>query len=81
MLVVYTCRYEMMRKCWEFNPDDRPTFKELYKNISKCIEHMAGYLEMSFNPFATEERVISREREEVEDSCVAVHVIPASVQT
>lgn len=61
-------------------PDDRPTFKELYKNISKCIERMAGYLEMSFNPFATEERVISKEKDEIGDT-LAVHVIPPSVPT
>ena len=44
--------YGMMRKCWEKAPDDRPTFKELYTDISKYIECIAGYLEMGFNPFA-----------------------------
>ena len=42
----------MMKKCWETMPNDRPTFKELRKNTSKYIEHIAGYLEMGFNPFA-----------------------------
>ena len=40
-----------MRQCWEKVPDNRPTFKELYSNISKFIEHIAGYLDMGFNPF------------------------------
>ena len=51
----------MMWKCWETSPDDRPTFKELHKNTSKYIEHIAGYLEMGFNPFAEGERVKKRE--------------------
>ena len=49
--------YAMMKKCWETVPDDRPTFKELRKNTSKYIEHIAGYLEMGFNPFAGGEKV------------------------
>ena len=61
----------MMRKCWEISPDDRPTFNELYTNTSKYIEHIAGYLEMGFNPFAVEEKYVSE---------VAIQVIQASVQ-
>ena len=39
--------YGMMKKCWETLPEDRPTFKELRKNTSKHLEHIAGYLEMA----------------------------------
>ena len=46
----------MMKKCWEIMPEDRPTFKELRKNTSKYLEHIAGYLEMGFNPFARDEK-------------------------
>ena len=53
--------YAMMSKCWETSPDDRPTFKELNKNTSKYIEHIAGYLEMGFNPFDGGERLNKRE--------------------
>ena len=42
----------MMMKCWEMVPEDRPSFKELHENITKYVEHIAGYLEMGFNPFA-----------------------------
>ena len=41
-----------MRKCWEKLPCDRPSFKELYSNISKYIERTAGYLELGYNPFS-----------------------------
>ena len=41
-----------MRKCWEMLPRKRPTFEELHSNISKYIEHIAGYLQMEFNPFS-----------------------------
>ena len=42
----------MMMKCWELLPENRPSFKELHENTSRYIEHIAGYLEMGFNPFA-----------------------------
>ena len=34
------------------SPNDRPHFEEIYKNTSKYIECIAGYLELGFNPFA-----------------------------
>ena len=45
----------MMRACWHFVPDDRPTFKEIRSNTSKYIEQIAGYLEIAYNPFVREE--------------------------
>ena len=33
-------------------PDNRPSFKELHKNTSEYIEHIAGYLGLGYNPFA-----------------------------
>ena len=44
-------RYETMKKCWEMKPEKRPTFSELYANITKYIERIAGYLDLGFNPF------------------------------
>ena len=69
-----------MRRCWELAPEDRPTFKEVYTNISSYIEHMAGYLKMGFNPFSAGEVADSAERgveDEVECS-VTIQVTPAS---
>lgn len=40
-----------MSKCWEFQPEDRPPFSELYANISNYLERITGYLEVNFNPF------------------------------
>ena len=31
--------------------NDRPTFKELSSSLSKYIEAIAGYLEVTYNPF------------------------------
>ena len=42
----------MMLQCWEAMPEKRPSFGILYKNTSKYIEGIAGYLEIGFNPFA-----------------------------
>jgi serine/threonine protein kinase len=43
--------YGIMRQCWCMEPGERPTFKELSSNVSKCIERVAGYLQFGFNPF------------------------------
>ena len=37
-----------MTKCWEHEPRNRPSFKELQRSTSSCIEKIAGYLEMNF---------------------------------
>ena len=48
-------------------PDDRPSFKDLYTNVSKYIEHIAGYLEIEFNPFAGTEMVKTTTEETEKD--------------
>ncbi|CAI8018786.1 Deleted in malignant brain tumors 1 protein [Geodia barretti] len=63
-LAARNCTYEIMMQCWVTAPEDRPTFKELYLTTSNYIEHMAGYLQLGFNPFA--ERNVG-EREEGEE--------------
>lgn len=71
-----------MRKCWELSPNDRPLFEELYKNTSKYIEHMAGYLELGFNPFARVSSSVDQKQTEGEvESEVAINVIPPSLNT
>ena len=40
-------------------PEKRPSFKELRTNTSKYIEHIAGYLDLGFYPFAEARRVKS----------------------
>ena len=44
-------RYEMMMKCWESSPKERPSFNALYKEVTKFIERVAGYLDVGYNPF------------------------------
>ena len=51
--------YVMMKKCWEMIPEKRPSFKELHTNTSQYIEHIAGYLDLGFNPFTAAKRVRS----------------------
>ena len=46
-----------MTKCWQTVPEDRPTFKEISFIISQFIEHIAGYLQIGFNPFTEEDKV------------------------
>ena len=41
----------MMIKCWDFEPENRPSFQELHKNTSSYIARIAGYLEVTYNPF------------------------------
>ena len=42
--------------CWKMSPEERPTFKDLCCNVSNFIEHIAGYLDVGFNPFSNVER-------------------------
>ena len=40
-----------MLQCWEYEPEKRPTFTELYAKTASYVERMAGYLELNFcNP-------------------------------
>ena len=61
-----------MSQCWEKVPENRPTFKELYSNISKFIECIAGYLDMGFNPFTgggeEEGEDVSKDEMELEEN-------------
>ena len=59
-----------MKKCWEMEPNNRPTFSELCASITKYIERIAGYLEMGFNPFpgVGESETVAEEESE-EDVC------------
>ena len=36
-----------MLKCWDSDPEDRPTFTKMGSNISKVLQIMSGYLDMS----------------------------------
>ena len=40
-----------MMQCWEMAVEDRPTFSEICLTMSNFIEHIAGYLQMGYNPF------------------------------
>ena len=42
-------RYELMSKCWDCEPENRPSFKYLCKCTSNYAEGIGGYLEMSFS--------------------------------
>ena len=44
-----TDRYSFMRDCWAVQPESRPTFADLVKQLSTCLESMATYLKLT-NP-------------------------------
>ena len=69
-----------MMKCWEAVPDIRPTFKELHVNTSKCTETIAGYLEITFNPFAVVPGG-TKENSPKDECPVSIQVIPPSLDS
>ena len=36
-----------MLKCWDSDPEDRPSFAKIGSTISKALQIMSGYLDMS----------------------------------
>ena len=38
--LLYMRRYEIMRSCWNFGPEDRPCFVELVQDISQQVQLM-----------------------------------------
>ena len=56
-----------MIKCWEYEPEKRPSFKELQRSTSNYIKSIAGYLEMSFCTTEGIERNTTEERRDREE--------------
>ena len=54
-------------ECWKMSPEERTTFNDLCHTISKFIEHIAGYLDIGFNPFTTVEGGEERKEEGVKE--------------
>ena len=46
------CRYDIMKKCWQEEPEQRPTFSELVTVISTSLEGMSVYLDLTTQPLA-----------------------------
>ena len=51
LVILILCSFGIMGQCWQMEPRDRPTFKEICSTLSKLIECEAGYLQFGFNPF------------------------------
>ena len=46
----------MMMKCWESSPKERPSFSDIYKDVTRVIARIAGYLDVGYNPFTGQEK-------------------------
>ena len=83
--IIWNDRHQIMMKCWETAPEDRPSFKELHKVTSKYTEHIAGYLEIGYNPFTGMQTAVKENEpkdEENECECAdSFQEIPPSVDT
>ena len=44
---VYDCSYDVMMRCWNHIPDERPLFGELVVSLNILLEEVAGYLDFS----------------------------------
>ena len=77
----------MMIKCWEFEPETRPSFQELHKSTSSSAKRISGYLDLSYNPLegAGVNELQEKEEEEEEakgvpDPGIAIQVYPPSLK-
>ena len=76
-----------MLECWEAALDNRPSFEELYKDISRYTERIAGYLELEYSPFSgvDSEAAINESGPKTEEgeteSVGLIHVIESSLNT
>ena len=57
---IHFCRYLVMMNCWKASPKERPSFREIHKDLSMFTERVAGYLDMGFNPFKDGEKVSTK---------------------
>ena len=48
----FQCRYDVMKRCWQEEPEQRPTFSELVVIISTSLEGMSVYLDLTIQPLA-----------------------------
>ena len=71
-----------MIKCWEFEAENRPSFQELHKNMSRYSERIAGYLDMS-SPFTRSEwsTTYGEVEEDMPDPGIPIQVYPPSLKT
>ena len=51
---LYHCmihRFQIMMACWVEMPEERPSFSDIVKIIDNRMSAIAGYLDVSYNPF------------------------------
>ena len=72
----YVCSYDLMMKCWNKSPAERPRFSRLVSEISTSLEGMADYTELmiSTEPLSKDLTVTTEEECMAEESDVK-HVL------
>ena len=50
LYVILLNRYELMKKCWNSDPNQRQSFSEIEEDIDKYLSQHAGYIRIE-NPF------------------------------
>ena len=56
-----------MMKCWESSPKERPLFSEIYKDVTRIIGRIAGYLDVGYNPFTAKQKEKSVSKDEKDE--------------
>lgn len=46
-IIEFLCRFQIMKKCWESDSADRPTFSKLVTSIDQHVEYLTGYVNLS----------------------------------
>ena len=45
--IIPKCRYEVIRSCWDIDPQQRPMFSQLVTIITSILDPLADYLDVS----------------------------------
>jgi len=63
-ILEFLCRFQIMKKCWESDSADRPTFSELVTSIDQHVEYLTGYVNLNIPGKGNEAEASTQQKDE-----------------